>query len=70
MHEEIIHEEVLKRLVQRIEQGTKTLASALLYAAEYDRLHGTNLAQRLQAHINGALEQQAQPRTRKRHKHQ
>lgn len=39
--------EVLERLLRRIEEGSKTVESCLLYAAEYDRVHGTDVARRL-----------------------
>ncbi len=65
-----MHEEVLQRLVQRIEQGSKTLASALLYAAEYDRLHNTNLAKQLQSRFVREQEETQLPRPRKRRKQQ
>jgi len=35
--------ELVELLLHKIKNGTKTAQSALLYLAEYDRLHNTNL---------------------------
>jgi len=49
----ITHEQrdLIERLALRVQRGEKTTADALLYLAEYDRTHNTQLATLLQHHL-------------------
>jgi len=43
--------DLLERLALRIQRGEKTTADALLYLAEYDRIHNTQLTTLLQHYL-------------------
>lgn len=42
---------LLERLALRVQRGEKTTADALLYLAEYDRIHNTQLTTLLQHYL-------------------
>jgi len=42
---------LLERLALRVQRGEKTTAAALLYLAEYDRIHNTQLTTLLQHYL-------------------
>jgi hypothetical protein len=43
--------DLLERLALRVQRGEKTTADALLYLAEYDRIHNTQLTALLQHYL-------------------
>jgi hypothetical protein len=56
--------DLLERLALRVRRGEKTTADALLYLAEYDRIHNTQLATLLQHYLANPPEHNlSQPQT-------
>jgi hypothetical protein len=53
--------DLLERLALRVQRGEKTTADALLYLAEYDRIHNTQLTPLLQHYLANPPENLSQP---------